>query len=77
MALLKHSSVEADAKWWFLYETAAGVTPDLVAEEGLDTCRRIRAVRFLKRFRSEEELEIEAAVKYGVSPIDIDYNIAV
>lgn len=77
MTLLKHSNVEADAKWWFLYETAEGVTPDLVVKEGFDACRSIRAVRFLKRFRSEEELEIEAAVKYGVSPIDIDYNIAV
>lgn len=71
MTLLKHSNVEFGMKWWFLYETAAGVTLDLVTEEGLDACRNIRAVRFLKRFSSEEELEIEAIVKYGVIPVYI------
>ena len=54
MALLKYSAVENGVTWWFLYEL----------EEG-----RPRA-RFLKRFGSEEELDLEAAAKYGESPAD-------
>lgn len=56
-----------------MYEfDAHGLDVDAAIKEGLNTLKHIKAARFLKRFTSEEELEIEAAVKYGESPIDID-----
>lgn len=64
--LIKHSNVEFGRTWWFLYRLERDDLDLSAAREvGLDTLRYTRAARFLKRFGSEEELELEAAVKYG------------
>lgn len=70
--LIKHSNIESGVKWWFLYRLRRNdLSLDDVRGIGLDVLRHIRAVVFLKRFSSEEELDIEAAVKYGETPVDL------
>lgn len=70
--LIKYSNVEFGTKWWFLYELRRNdLSLDGIKEAGLDDLRHTRAVAFLKRFDSEEELDIEAAVKYGKTPVNL------
>lgn len=70
--LIKHSNIEFGTKWWFLYRLRRNdLSLDAIKEIGLDVLRHIRVVVFLKRFSSEEELDIEAAIKYGELPIDL------
>lgn len=69
--LIKHSNIESGVKWWFLYRLRrSDLSLDDAKEIGLDVLRHIRAVAFLKRFSSEEELDIEAVVKYGEIPVN-------
>jgi len=70
--LIKHSNVEFGMKWWFLYELRRNdLSLDDLKEAGLDDLRHTRTIAFLKRFDSEEELNIEAAVKYGETPVNL------
>ena len=53
--LIKHSNIESDTKWWFLYRLRRNdLSLDDVKEIGLDVLRHIRYVVFLKQFSSEE-----------------------
>jgi len=70
--LIKHSNIESGIKWWFLYRLRRNdLSLDAVKKIGLDVLRHTRSVVFLKRFSSEEELDIEAAVKYGEIPVNL------
>ena len=70
--LIKHSNIESGAKWWFLYRFRRNdLSLDAIKEIGLDVLRHIRYAVFLKRFSSEEELDIESAVKYGETPANL------
>ena len=70
--LIKYSNIECDTKWWFLYRLSRNdLSLDDVKEIGLDVLRHIRYAVFLKRFSSEEELDIESAVKYGETPANL------
>ena len=70
--LIKYSNIECDTKWWFLYRLSRNdLSLDDVKEIGLDVLRHIRYAVFLKRFSSEEELDIESAVKYGETPVNL------
>ena len=70
--LIKHSNIESGAKWWFLYRLSRNdLSLDAIKEIGLDVLRHIRYAVFLKRFSSEEELDIESAVKYGETPVNL------
>ena len=70
--LIKHSNIESGTKWWFLYRLRRNdLSLDAIKEIGLDVLRHIRYAVFLKRFSSEEELDIESAVKYGETPVNL------
>ena len=70
--LIKHSNIEFGTKWWFLYRLRrSDLNLDAVKEIGLDVLRHTQSAVFLKRFSSEEELDIEAAVKYGETPVNL------
>ena len=70
--LIKHSNIESGVKWWFLYRLRrSDLSLDDAREIGLDVLRHTRSAVFLKRFSSEEELDIEAAVKYGETPVNL------
>ena len=70
--LIKHSNIESGTKWWFLYRLSRNdLSLDDVKEIGLDVLRHIRYAVFLKRFSSEEELDIESAVKYSEIPVNL------
>ena len=72
LMLIKHSNIENGTKWWFLYRLSRNdLSLDDVKEIGLDVLRHIRYAVFLKRFSSEEELDIESAVKYGETPVNL------
>ena len=65
--LIKHTSFEFGKQWWFLYEF--NYWPSILEVEKLNTkeLKKIRAIRFLKRFESEEEFDLEVTIKYGTN----------
>ena len=70
--LIKYSNIECDTKWWFLYRLRRNdLSLDAIKEIGLDVLRHIRYAVFFKRFSSEEELDIESAIKYGETVVNL------
>ena len=70
--LVKHSSVEFGIKWWFLHDVRlGGATAKEISKMSYDDLRQAKACVFIKRFESEAELDVEAAIKYGVTPIAV------
>jgi len=68
MFLIKYSKVEGDGKrWWFLYECQDKKENFMLMQSFFqnETFRRHLGISLVKRFSSEEELEVEAMVKYG------------
>ena len=70
--LVKHSSVEFGATWWFLHDVRpGGASTEEISKMSYDDLRQAKACALVKRFESEAELDMEAAVKYGVTPIAV------
>lgn len=70
--LIKHSSVESGIRWWFLHDALFdGISAEELPKISYDDLRQAKACTFVKRFESEAELDMEAAVKYGVTPIAV------
>ena len=62
---VKHLINEYTGKWWDLYEFNWWPSNLEVEELNVDQLKCIGALKFVKQFESEEELEVEVMVKYG------------
>ena len=70
--LIKHSSVESGIRWWFLHDARFdGISAEELSKISYDDLRQAKACMLVKRFESEAELDMEAAVKYGVTPMAV------
>lgn len=67
--LVKDSATEDGVKWWFLYEFRGDPKDfgDYVLEYSTWQLVHIDALKFKKRYASEEELELEVMITYGDS----------
>lgn len=63
--LVKHSSVEFDHRWWFLDEVFDYDLWRTCTVSFLKDLKDIGLARFMKRYSSEEELELDVAIKYS------------
>ena len=63
--LVKHPTNECIGRWWILYEFSWWPSKLEAEDLNVDQLKRISAIKFVKRFESEEELEVEVMVKYG------------
>lgn len=63
--LVKHSSVELDCRWWFLDEVFDYDIWRTCSASFLESLKEIGLARFMKRYSSEEELELDVAIKYS------------
>ena len=61
--LVKHSSVEFDHRWWFLDEVFDYDLWRTCTVSFLKDLKDIGLARFMKRYSSEEELELDVAIK--------------
>ena len=70
--LIKHSSVESGIRWWFLHDAwFDSISAEELSKISYDDLRQAKACMLVKRFESEAELDMEAAVKYGVTPMAV------
>lgn len=70
--LIKHSNVESGITWWFLHDARFdGISAEELSKISYDDLRQAKACTLVKRFKSEEELDLETAVKYGVVPVTV------
>lgn len=68
MFLIKYSKVEGDGKrWWFLYECQDKKENFMLMQFFFQShiFRRHLGISLVKRFSSEEELDLEIMVRYG------------
>ncbi len=64
--LIKHSTLELDQRWWFLDEVDDIIDFSICNSKYiLKDLKSIKAARFVKRYASEEELDIDATIRYG------------
>lgn len=64
--LIKHSTLESDQRWWFLDEVDNVIDFSICIHEYiLEDLKNLKIARFVKRYASEEELDIDVALKYG------------
>lgn len=63
--LVKHSSVELVRRWWFLDEVFDYDIRRTCSASFLKSLKDIGLARFMKRHGSEEELELNVAIKYS------------
>ena len=64
--LIKHSALESDQRWWFLDEVIDVIDFSICNHKYiLEDLKNIKAARFVKRYSSEEELDIDVTLRYG------------
>lgn len=64
--LIKHSALESDQRWWFLDEVIDVIDFSICNHKYiLEDLKNIKAARLVKRYASEEELDIDATIRYG------------
>lgn len=64
--LIKHSALESDQRWWFLDEVDDIVDFSICNSKYiLEDLKNLKIARFVKRYASEEELDIDATIRYG------------
>ena len=64
--LIKHSALESDQRWWFLDEVTDVIDFSICNNKYiLEDLKNIKAARLVKRYASEEELDIDAMLRYG------------
>jgi hypothetical protein len=64
--LIKHSALESDQRWWFLDEVGDIIDFSICNNKYiLEDMKNLKIARFVKRYASEEELDIDATIRYG------------
>lgn len=64
--LIKHSALESDQRWWFLDEVTDVIDFSICNDKCiLKDLKDIKTARFVKRYASEEELDIDVTLRYG------------
>lgn len=64
--LIKHSTLELDQRWWFLDEVDDIIDFSICNSTFiLKDLKNVKAARFVKRYASEEELDIDVILRYG------------
>lgn len=64
--LIKHSALESDQRWWFLDEVDDIVDFSICNSKYiLEDLKNLKIAKFVKRYASEEELDIDATIRYG------------
>ena len=64
--LIKHSALESDQRWWFLDEVGDIIDFSICNDKCiLRDMKNLKIARFVKRYASEEELDIDAMLRYG------------
>ena len=64
--LIKHSTLESDQRWWFLDEVTDVIDFILCNHRYiLEDLKNLKIARFVKRYASEEELDIHVVLRYG------------
>ena len=64
--LIKHSALESDQRWWFLDEVIDVIDFSICNHKYiLEDLKNIKAARLVKRYASEEELDIDVTIRYG------------
>lgn len=64
--LIKHSTLESDQRWWFLDEVTDVIDFRLCDHRYiLEDLKNLKIARFVKRYASEEELDIDVVLRYG------------
>lgn len=64
--LIKHSTLELDQRWWFLDEVDDIIDFSICNHKYiLEDLKNVKAARFVKRYASEEELDIDVMLRYG------------
>lgn len=64
--LIKHSTLESDQRWWFLDEVTDVIDFILCNHRYiLEDLKNLNIARFVKRYASEEELDIDVVLRYG------------
>lgn len=64
--LIKHSTLESDQRWWFLDEVTDVIDFSLCNHRYiLEDLKNLKIARFVKRYASEEELDIDVVLRYG------------
>lgn len=70
--LVKHSSIEVGRRWWFLdevYSNECWNDLDFRSKDYLKFLKDEHIARFIKRYSSEEELEIDVLIRYSKDSI--------
>ena len=64
--LIKHSSIEFGIEWWFLNQVHDYDDFDLcISTSILKDFKDFKRARFIKRYASEEELDIDVTLRYA------------
>ena len=64
--LIKHSTLESDQRWWFLDEVTDVIDFSICNHRYiLEDLKNLKIARFVKRYASEEELDIDVVLRYG------------
>ena len=64
--LIKHSTLESDQRWWLLDEVADVIDFSICNHSYiLEDLKNLKIARFVKRYASEEELDIDVMLRYG------------
>ena len=64
--LIKHSTLESDQRWWFLDEVTDVIDFSLCNHRYiLEDLKNLKIARFVKRYASEEELDMDVMLRYG------------
>ena len=64
--LIKHSTLESAQRWWFLDEVTDVIDFSLCNHRYiLEDLKNLKIARFVKRYASEEELDIDVVLRYG------------
>ena len=64
--LIKHSTLESDQRWWFLDEVTDVIDFRLCNHRYiLEDLKNLKIARFVKRYASEEELDMDVMLRYG------------
>ena len=64
--LIKHSTLESDQKWWFLDEVDDVIDFSICNHSYiLEDLKNLKIARFVKRYASEEELDMDVMLRYG------------
>ena len=63
--LVKHSSIEFGEEWWFLDEVDNACDWErIISVDSLHFLKNMHRAKFVKRYSSQEELDIEFDLRY-------------